>query len=116
MRIVLIITMCTSLLVLAGSGSAAKPKAPKLAVVSYAPVVVKGSGFGSRERIRVLVDFQGRTTRQALRASARGAFSATFPGLQIDRCDGGVVARAIGAQGNTAVAKIGPLPQCAPRP
>jgi hypothetical protein len=64
------------------------------------PFRVRGSGFRSRERVRVTITPTGRTgiTRR-IRANGRGAFSLAFAG--IDSC-GGVHGVAAGSRGSHA--------------
>ena len=115
MKIVTLITIC--LLAAAGStsGLAAKPP-PRLVLASTAPLVLKGSGFKPRESVRLVVASGAVTVRRALRASQIGRFNASFTGVTVDRCSGGMSARAIGGQGSSAVAKLGPMPLCPPAP
>jgi hypothetical protein len=114
MRIVLFITICV-LLGTSLAWGAATPSKPRLAL-STAPLTVKGNGFKPRESIRLSVVASARTVRRTVNASLSGRFTATFPSVTVDRCNGGVTARAVGRRGSTAVAKLGPMPQCPPLP
>jgi hypothetical protein len=51
------------------------------------PVSVRGEGFHARERVRLVLHEGGDTHRRRARAGASGAFSATFKGTAIDRCE-----------------------------
>jgi hypothetical protein len=72
---------------------------PRLAFVSYEPVVVAGSGFRSYERIRVLVS-PGPVTR-TIRAGRLGRFRVTVR-TSFPRC-GGLVVQALGSRGSRAM-------------
>ena len=51
------------------------------------PVSVQGTGFHARERVRLVLHEDGEAHRRRARAGASGAFSATFKGTAIDRCE-----------------------------
>jgi hypothetical protein len=79
---------------------------PGLRVVKREPLVLRGTHFRARERVRVFYgSYLHRTTTNAI-----GTFSVTF--TNDDRCTGGLV-RAIGASGDRAALKL-PQPLCPP--
>lgn len=98
------------------AGSATAPPKPRLVVATTTPLVLKGSGFKTRESVRLVVTSGDVTARRLLRATMTGRFTATFVNFGVDRCNGGMTARAIGLRGSSAVAKLGAMPQCPPAP
>jgi hypothetical protein len=65
------------------------------------PVTVEGTGFHTRERVRVVLhDDSGRHRRRA-RADASGAFSTAFKGVVVGRCEAFSVT-AVGRAGSRA--------------
>ena len=88
---------------LAGGASRARVR-----IVTLSPLVVRGTGFKSRERIRVTATQGG--VRHVV-STARGGFRATFA-APVDRCMGLTVA-AFGARGDHAALKL-PQPACPP--
>jgi hypothetical protein len=86
-------------LALAGAAIAAAPR-PALSLADRDPLALRGTGFGSAERIRVVVDVGERHVR-VVRATSGGRFVATFPGVSVrDPCS--LDARAAGARGSHA--------------
>jgi hypothetical protein len=77
-------------------------------IVTLSPLVVRGTGFKSRERVRVTATPGG--VRHVV-STAGGAFRATFV-TPVDRCMGITVA-AVGARGDRAAIKL-PQPACPP--
>ena len=82
-------------------------KRPSLGLASTAPLVVAGSGFGSREPV-LLTYTAADLTRRVLgvRASPDGTFRARFE-LRLDRCAAFTV-RAAGVRGSRAVLQVEP--------
>jgi hypothetical protein len=66
-------------------GATAAPKAALKLVRSH-PVTVHGTGFHSRERIRVVLHERSGVHWRRARASASGGFSTTFARVSIGRC------------------------------
>jgi hypothetical protein len=60
---------------------------PALKLERMHPVTVKGTGFHSRERVRLVLHEGAATHRRRARAGRSGAFSATFPRAAIARCE-----------------------------
>ena len=82
-------------------------KRPSLGLASTAPLVVGGSGFGSREPVLLTytADDLGRRVL-GVRASRDGSFRARFE-LRLDRCAAFTV-RAAGVRGSRAVLQVDP--------
>lgn len=105
-------------LALVASGSAAQANErgtsgrATLRLVDTAPLKLRGRGFLARERVRITVSAQGRTTRRVI-AGANGSFVVAFSDFVLDRCHGLTVV-AVGAGGSRASLKL-PQPQCPPR-
>jgi hypothetical protein len=97
------------LAVLALAGAAAATSAPpRLALAARMPtVVVRGTGFHARERVTVTAG----TTVAHVRATRLGAFTVDT-GVVLSRCNGMII-RAVGASGITALLKL-PRPECSP--
>jgi hypothetical protein len=75
---------------------------PVLRVSGFQPLIVDGARFKSFERVTVTLD---RTWVRHVRARAAGAFTATFRGIVISRCDGYSVA-ANGSKGSQVALKV----------
>lgn len=85
----------------AASPGAARPDAqPSIRVVAHAPVVVTGSSFRARERVRVTVAVLKVTRVATVRATARGTFRLAFALSAQDPCN--VRASAVGSSGAKA--------------
>jgi len=101
------------------AGAQTKPK-PTLHVLAGAPVQFEGTSFKQRELVRVTLSINGEQATRRVRASLRGAFAIVFSGAEIaDRCSSDVWARAVGARGSLATAKLPQLlcpPRLTPRP
>jgi hypothetical protein len=83
-------------------------------VVTVSPFTVRGAGFAPRTSVWVAVTSGRQHAERHVRASAAGAFVATFAALKISGCRGYVV-RAIDSNGNAATARS-PSVRCPPRP
>jgi hypothetical protein len=101
-------------LTLAGVASAATRPALKL-VSTNDPMIVKGTGFRAKERVRVTVKIASpaSTWRRTATATRLGTFQATIGQVQLGRC-GSFTVTAAGSKGSTAVLKRPPLPGCMP--
>lgn len=97
---VLAATAVVLALALAAPAAAVAP--PVLRVSGFQPLVVDGARFKSFERVTVTLD---RTWVRHVRARAAGAFTATFRGVVISRCDGYSVT-ANGSKGSHAALKV----------
>ena len=100
-------------LVLAGVASAAPRPAVKL-LSENDPMVVKGTGFRSKEHVRVTlkVATPAATWRRNVVATRTGTFRAVIGLVQTGRC--GFNLRATGSGGSVATLKLPPLPACMP--
>jgi hypothetical protein len=103
-----IAVMLVLLAALVSSTAVAATTRAKVAVVSTSPMKIGGTGFRSRERVTVTLVTTG-PYRKAVRATANGAFTATFAGVSIGYCQGYFV-RAKGNRGSLAVIKL--IPEC----
>jgi hypothetical protein len=101
--VVLAVVCAVAVPSLAGGASRARVR-----IVTLSPLVVRGSGFKARERIRVTATPGG--VRHVV-STAGGRFRATFA-APVDRCLGLSVA-AVGARGDRAALKL-PQPACPP--
>jgi hypothetical protein len=77
---------------------------PTLALVDRAPVVIRGTGFGARERVVLQVRTGVLHELQRTRATSRGAFLVRIDGGRIVPCSMSVVAT--GARGHVARLKL----------
>jgi hypothetical protein len=93
---------------LGSSAAVASTTRPRVAVVSTAPVSIEGSWFRSRERVTVTLVAK-EMHRKVITASAKGAFTAKFPGARIGYCESYFV-RAKGNRGSLAILKV--IPEC----
>ena len=84
----------------------------KLRFAGHAPLTLRGTQFGSRERVRLIVVARTKITRR-LTASQGGTFVVRFRGLAIDRCQG-FSAFAVGSGGSRASVSL-PNVYCPPR-
>jgi hypothetical protein len=100
-------------LVLAGAASAAPRPTIKL-VSENDPMIVRGTGFRAKERVKVTVTVKtpASTWRRTVVATRTGTFRATIGLVQTGRC--GFNVRATGARGSVATLKTPPLPACMP--
>ena len=94
---------------LAASGYGRSTAAPALKLVKRDPLQVQGLRFQPRERVRVTATnvTTSKVTRQVVRTTARGAFTAKLG--RWDRC-ASLVVRAVGARGDRAKLVLQPPP------
>jgi len=85
----------------------AEPRRATLQLDDRAPLVVKGRGFGTRERVVLTAVAAGARRVVAVRADARGAFKTRFR-LRIGRC-AQLTVRAVGAGGSRAILQLEPV-------
>ncbi len=100
-------------LVLAGVASATPRPAVKL-LSENDPMIVKGTGFRAKERVRVTVKVAtpAGTWQRNVMATRTGSFRAVIGLVQTGRC--GFNVRATGSRGSVATLKLPPLPACMP--
>jgi hypothetical protein len=90
---------------LAAAASADPQARPAIAVVDRAPVSVRGTGFGVRERVLVTVKSDLLQVAQRTRATSRGTFVVRFDGVRLSPCTGAALV-ATGARGHVATLKL----------
>jgi hypothetical protein len=101
-------------LLLAGVATAA-PRKPLLKLVSTSdPMIVKGTGFKVKEKVRVTLTVPSpkTTLKRNVVATRTGSFKAVMGLVQTGRC--GFNLRAVGSRGSVATLKSPPLPACMP--
>lgn len=92
------------------SSAAGARTAPVVRISSAAPLTVVGQSFAPRERLRLVVRFDGMRKVRVLRANATGRFTARFVEQTVeDRCS--LRASVTRASGRTVAAKL-PAPLC----
>jgi hypothetical protein len=79
----------------------------KLKVIDLAPLRVAGTSFRARESVTVFLTQPERAKRRA-QARRNGSFVVAFSSVTVDRCNSGVLVRAVGAGGSVAVLKLAP--------
>ena len=94
---------------LPGSGYGRTTAVPALKLVKRDPLQVQGLRFQAKERVRVTATSAttSKVTRQVVRSTARGTFTAKLGTW--DRC-AAVVVRAVGARGDRAKLVLQPPP------
>src|SRR4051812_9503933 len=98
--------IATALVLLAAATQGAQAAvAPTLRVVTFSPLVVRGTHFRATERVTV----HAANATRVVRTNANGAFSVSFA-ASIDRCSARIFA--VGAAGERAVLPLRPM--CAP--
>ena len=103
MRVVVAVLM----FVLAVPAQGASQRRASLKLASLAPLVVRGTQFGFRERVVVTYLGSDQTTRTVGASSNRdGRFEASFD-IRLDRCAAFTV-RAAGTRGSRAVLQVEP--------
>lgn len=100
------VALLTTLIVTASS-AATRPR-PSLSLHGNPPLVVDGAHFHRHERVKVT---PSRGASVTVRANSHGTFTTTLRGIPVDRCNG-LIVRARGSAGSTAVVKRPPLRQC----
>jgi hypothetical protein len=85
----------------------------QLALVGSHPVVVRGTHFQPRERVRVRVMTPDGSAVRVATAGATGTFVVRFPSLSLPGCPSYAI-RAVGADGSYAVVRV--VPECANGP
>ena len=88
-----------------GSVGASEPSKPAMSVVDRSPIVLRGAGFGARERVLVILRAERvRATRHAT-ATTDGRFLVRFEGIRLTPCTGASIL-ALGARGHSAQLKL----------
>src|SRR5262245_4808204 len=70
----------------ATTGATPARPAARLRIVGYAPLTLRGTGFRSHERVRVVVDLGRRSLAHEPGAGTGGGFTARFVELSLDPC------------------------------
>jgi hypothetical protein len=87
-----------------GSVGANEPAKPSISVVDRTPVVLRGAGFGARERVLVTVSSGLLRATQRTTATYRGSFVVRFEAVRLP-CAGATVV-ATGGRGHQARVKL----------
>ena len=93
-------------LVLAVPSWGAQPPRASLKLVSVAPLVVGGTGFGPGEHVTVIASVPGNQQIIEVDARRNGRFAARFA-LRLERCSM-LTVRAIGGLGSRAILQVKP--------
>jgi hypothetical protein len=91
MRVLALVAACLCAVGIVGAAQTAST--PRLTLVDRTPVVIAGTGFEARERVRVTVRAPSLVVRRTIRASENGRFRTTIEGLRLTgrlRCAYGV--------------------------
>ncbi|HEY9350896.1 MAG TPA: hypothetical protein VIP75_09410 [Acidothermales bacterium] len=88
-----------------GSTAANGAAKPTISVVDRTPVVLRGAGFVSRERVLVIVRTELLRVTQRTTATTGGRFLVRFDGIRLAPCTGASIV-ALGARGHTAQLKL----------
>jgi hypothetical protein len=108
MKIGIAIVACLAVAATAG----AAVRSPTLRIANVKPLVVRGSGFHARERVRVVVTSASNRWTRRVTATASGTVAASFGSLPVNRCS--LVAKAFGSGGSRASTK--PAEPACPEP
>ena len=115
MRTVLIVGLFVGALI-AGSATASGDRSEQKATLKLmrsTPLTLRGTNFGSKERVRLVVVAAHEKTTKRLIAGAGGTFVVRFSEIRVNRCKG-FTAFAIGARGSRASTTT-PSVYCPPR-
>jgi hypothetical protein len=94
----------------AGTAGASRSGTPALTVVERSPVVIRGVGFGRRERVVVTVSAALQRATKRTVATSQGRFVIRFDGMRLSPCTGASIV-ATGARGHWVRLKFG-LREC----
>jgi hypothetical protein len=110
----LVAVLLASLAATVAAGAAARTSAAAhLRLVHVRPLVIDGTGFRARERVRVVLrQSTAEMSTRETRATTAGSFSVTFTGVTLGRC-GNFSVIAAGSAGSRATLHV-PLPACMP--
>lgn len=107
MRFALLLALFFGLLPVAGASTS---RTAHITVMSRSPVVVRGTGFRSSERVALTVSTT-RTYKKTVTATRLGAIRAKFIGVSIGNCQIYSI-WAKGNRGSSAVLRV--IPECPP--
>jgi len=105
-----VLALATVAAAFATAGSA-QSRHPQLRLTSTEPVTVRGTGFGARKRVRIVLRAPALGPTKTMTTSSGGSFTATFPNADVNACAGFSVT-ATAADGSHATLKR-PPGQCA---
>jgi hypothetical protein len=88
-----------------GSVGASEPAKPTISVVDRTPIVLRGAGFGARERVLVILRAELLRATQRATATTGGRFLVRFDGIRLTPCTGASIV-ALGARGHSAQLKL----------
>jgi hypothetical protein len=108
--VALLLLLATAATLAIGAPRAHQARAA-LVLTKRSPVTVRGTGFKPNTRVRVTLLEARKAVRRPL-ANSRGAFTATFASVVIDRCSGWTVTA--NQPGRATVILHAPKPECAP--
>jgi hypothetical protein len=98
-------TVGVAVAALTAIGIAQSATAPKLQLTDRSPLIVRGTAFGSRERVVVTLTTNATRAQRVVRATAIGAFVVQFGDSPLTACTGaGIVA--VGGRGSVARLKV----------
>jgi hypothetical protein len=78
---------------------------PSLSVIDRTPIVLRGAGFGARERVLVIVRAEFLRATQRATATTGGRFLVRFDGIRLTPCTGASIV-ALGARGHSAQLRL----------
>jgi hypothetical protein len=107
----LAVPLALGALLLTAGGTAAARSPARLTLSSRQPLIVSGSHFRHRERVRVVVRAAGVTRVRRVRASRAGRFTARFGAVASGPC-GRLSVVATGRRGSRAVLRGMAQPDC----
>ena len=81
--------------------SATTAPKPTLRISDASPLALSGTGFRTRESVRLRLSTTSWKSSRKVRAGARGSFRAVFASVNLDRCSG-LRVDAVGARGSRA--------------
>lgn len=89
------------------STDAGAAKRGLLRLVTAQPVVLKGSSFHARERVKVTIQVAGRDLVRRVVATRAGSFRVALDdNVVLDRCNSSFAVRAVGGRGTQAFLKM----------
>jgi hypothetical protein len=102
--------LVTAVLLVPSAALAHESRRPQLKLVDRSPLVVRGTGFKPRERVRVELSVVASELRR-VRTTRAGTFTVAFARVTVHRCDS-VRIVAVGTGGSHAALKLLPAPAC----
>lgn len=106
MKPILIVIVGAVALALVGAAATDAGTTPRLQVLDRSPLIIRGTGFGPRERVAVTVTVDGERTRRRVVATYRGTFTVRLDEIRLDGCTGATLVAA-GYRSDVVKLKIG---------